>query len=401
MSYNKKKTIKNNNESNNINNSNEINIESEKGRDEKERIRSLSTINYIGIKNVSQPIASLMKISYQTRLSIPRVLRTLISQNTNQFDESYIQQIGNMPLNCIYRDYIHMILMSDSKPIDEDILNYEHMDMITLAYPICVLDLDRMPSGNEKTLTIRLGDFKYYLFTPDKIIEIPLPSDLKYKEFTSVEYRIEDIISGETITRHTEPIKIKIFATSPWNKEPLERFKDICPIDVDLHNNQVIYKSVERPSIYTVRSPFLMFATPVVMRDGIPHPFLDHPLLDYTLLAHNDEANKDYVSYIKIQNFYSLDEKDKILDDVRNIILKVIQDTIENVNNIPEGSLYRDVEQNSPFYNAFIRFMIIYDSICSTGIYEVNINKTVTIELKKLINEYLIKLYDNIKTSTH
>lgn len=391
MSYNNKKTSKDNNNNN----------DNEKSRDEKERIRSLSTINYIGIKNVSQPIASLMKISCQTRLSIPRVLRTLISQNTNQFDESYIQQIGNMPLNCIYRDYMHMIQMSDSKPIDKGILNYEHMDMIMLAEPICVLDLNRMPSGNEKTLTIRLGDFKYYLSTPDKIIEIPIHSDLKYKEFTSVEYRIEDIIVGETVTRHTEPIKIKIFATSTWNKQPLERFRDICPMDVDLHNNQVIYKSVERPSIYTVRSPFLMFAAPIVMKDGIPHPFLDHPLLDYTLLTHNDEANKDYVFYMKIQNFYNIDEKDKILDDVRNIILKVIQDTIENVNNIPEGSLYRDVEQNSPFYNAFIRFMIIYDSICSTGIYEVNINKTVTIELKKLINEYLIKLYNNIKTSTH
>lgn len=353
---------------------------------------NLSRIEFYALKGFSPAVCGIIEKMY-SKIQLPVFSRFLIQEKTNRMVEEYQSEMRNMSLDCIFRDHLKRIIMIGESQLDEKFPDSATETYKMECYPVAVLNLKVKKAV--KTLYITYSDFKFYLMKADEtaaIEEIQIHDDLKSKLFTGIDFRKERAPDGST---NIEPIEIQILATTGWNKNPLSAFKDISPFDVMSHNNNVIYTSQEQEDLYRLTDPFLMYATPIMIREEkvVKCPYI---MKDIHTLLTNKNDSYETVSMIKVQNFYPEALKGSIIPYIIDVLKKIILVTIESVNGIPIGTVYKDEEDLSELYRACIRFICLHHELKVRNVYNLPWNSTISETHKELIVKDLTDLYQQL-----
>lgn len=354
-------------------------------------IRNISSIDMFGISGFSPALCGMVECMYK-RITVPILSRYFVEENMHIFPEYYKQELNNMMLLNMYRDYYERILMVSETQVDAKSNDKKIDNFIIDSYPVITLDLKREAKQGEKKLIITYGDFKYYLMREDEgasIEEITPPADLKEKIFFNLDYRREKKQDGQIVS---EPIIIKILATTAWNKHPITKFEHIAPFDTNLHSSSVIYNSQENELMYRTRPPFMMYKTPITLKDEkiIECKYLPPGIKDII----RKENGYPCTSEIKVQNFYQ--DKKKIISLVLYVVKLCIKLCITNTASIIEGTKYKDGDDLSEDYTSFIRFLCLHKNLVTDNIYNLPWDSIVTEEHKNIAVKDLEEMFDYI-----
>lgn len=373
---------------------------------------NLSTNEFYSVEGFHPAIMAITEQIYKTNLHLPRFTRYYIKQNTLLQNEDFTMQLQNMSIHCIFRDNLEELLIRRTRRIDNSFLDLEKDEIVINAHPICVLNLNvsqrpelSTSKGKPKTnFVVNLGHFKYYLLKSSGLEEYQVPEDLKNKMLINLQFRKEIIDSKMGKKEVSEPIILQIFATSAWNKKELSFFRNICPFitDAEERTMDIIYKSYEESKLYIVYSPFMMLKTPIEFAD---RKFIEYdgvPTITRVLLSNSDKQMPHFPStmYFKIQNFYSKDEKSKIFKFIYAILLEMIKITIHTINEIPDGTVYKEIGMSNNCFNTCLRFMLIFQNCKKVSDdYTLDIERSITRELKEEIVSYLEKIFSQLEES--